>query len=746
MSVPASTRITANGGAFGILPNTTVQTPTGVLGPVVNVKSFGAIGTLLSTMGIINASSFELTVTDATGWVLHAGIGVQGAGVGGIPLVARVTKIDGNLLTLDTAASVSVFGAVVENNDHDPIQEALDMPGATYVPAGQYVNGTPHAYAADNSLEINKPFFIDDNKTWYGDGEALSNIKVCDDAGQRIPSRTGVVYTFDGVDIYHRASAMAVNRQNSDWFVSTSGKTKNVTIFGLTLDGNKENQPNDYARGDDTGGAVPRPLISSTKLTDSVTSGTLITGHQYRVFITYTDGSGNETGGSAETNYDNIGTAFDVNLPPTPSEAHGVYIYVRDKDNSAEYFGPETPRFERQGPFATNLSVVTITDHVPGLFHERGELIPQPANSGSDYGISMINCDNWNVHDVEIKEFVVEGLYMSNVSNSRLSDFSIHDGARFGWGIAGDIDTLIVTNPNIKQNASGGVDIEPIGGDPRVLKSIQWTGGFVTDHLRTGNGIALVININSSNSTFQDCSITGVIFDNNFKDFLCGTGSATGVTIKGLTFTGNTIRNSRNRACQVTCESSGDFSSNSFDNNGRDPWVAPDWNTLAVKTDVMRFDGAAPWNVSNNDVVPCENGPGWAFISTHPDAENYILNGNRYRGYSPGFAYFASFASPIRKHSVANNTMVGKVALQAITTPYKSAADEAENVAIGGSDTSLDVVMDRQMAGNYKVVPSFDWDAGDYAIINQSAQAFTINWANAPGGGGSTLSWSTALI
>jgi MSHA biogenesis protein MshQ len=81
----------------------------------------------VATTGDIAAADTALTVASATGFAVGDQVLVAGAGASGDDLVSAITAIAGTAVTLATAASTDVVGAVVQKAGFSYMDEALDL-------------------------------------------------------------------------------------------------------------------------------------------------------------------------------------------------------------------------------------------------------------------------------------------------------------------------------------------------------------------------------------------------------------------------------------------------------------------------------------------------------------------------------------------------------------------------------------------------------------------------------------------
>ena len=116
----------------------------------ISVADYGATGSSESTTGTITASSTSLTVADASDFSVGQSISIAGAGnatAGAIDntgyFVSTISAISGNVITLADAAVTAVSGALVQHDDRDAIQSAINAAfdaggGVVFFPSGVY--------------------------------------------------------------------------------------------------------------------------------------------------------------------------------------------------------------------------------------------------------------------------------------------------------------------------------------------------------------------------------------------------------------------------------------------------------------------------------------------------------------------------------------------------------------------------------------------------------------------------------
>jgi hypothetical protein len=81
----------------------------------------------IATTGDILSTTTALNVSSATGFAIGDQVVVAGAGVGGDDLVSAITTVAGTAITLATAASTDVVGAVVQRAGFSYMDEPLDL-------------------------------------------------------------------------------------------------------------------------------------------------------------------------------------------------------------------------------------------------------------------------------------------------------------------------------------------------------------------------------------------------------------------------------------------------------------------------------------------------------------------------------------------------------------------------------------------------------------------------------------------
>ena len=114
-----------------------------------SVSKYGASGAGTNqTLGGINAGANALTVSSTASFAVGHGIFIAGAGAAGARLVATITAIVGNIITISIAASTTVIGAVVKHDDTAAINAAIAAAynaggGEVYFPNGHYRCAAP---------------------------------------------------------------------------------------------------------------------------------------------------------------------------------------------------------------------------------------------------------------------------------------------------------------------------------------------------------------------------------------------------------------------------------------------------------------------------------------------------------------------------------------------------------------------------------------------------------------------------
>lgn len=82
-------------------------------------------GSPFRTTGAISSGSNVLTAASSATFAAGQGIYIAGAGAGGAPLIATITTIEANTITIDQPASTTVSGALVQHDDTDALNELL---------------------------------------------------------------------------------------------------------------------------------------------------------------------------------------------------------------------------------------------------------------------------------------------------------------------------------------------------------------------------------------------------------------------------------------------------------------------------------------------------------------------------------------------------------------------------------------------------------------------------------------------
>jgi hypothetical protein len=122
-----------------------------------SVTKYGASGAgATQTTGGITSGTTALTVASTSSFAVGQGILIAGAGAAGVRLVASITTIVGNVITLSIAASTTVSGVAVKHDDSAAINAAIAAAynaggGEVYFPNGHYRCAAP-LNAATNSV------------------------------------------------------------------------------------------------------------------------------------------------------------------------------------------------------------------------------------------------------------------------------------------------------------------------------------------------------------------------------------------------------------------------------------------------------------------------------------------------------------------------------------------------------------------------------------------------------------------
>jgi hypothetical protein len=232
-----------------------------------------------------------------------------------------------------------------------------------------------------------------------------------------------------------------------------------------------------------------------------------------------------------------------------------------------------------------------------------------------------------------------------------------------------------------------------------------------------------------------------------------GEGGITGREISGLRFKGCRFEKSLNRAFQVNSPCSGIIDSCSIHENTFPIWTAPYYHVLAADTNQITLNCVpqasgyitkSSWSITNNLIRNRHPDGNASAIYVGTGGYGHTVMGNVFE-YPAGYPYFFETQGRMTTHIVKGNTMTGNVQCIQENTPSTQCNEEANSVAVGAAATTLNVTLTKDMIQpNYDVYVDFGWGllaAGEWWITNKKSKSFTINWTNAPGGGGSTLNW-----
>ena len=273
--------------SLDVMGSSAVQGPR----PYIDVTSgaYGATGDggAEVTAGSVNAGSNQLTIGSTTGaWKIGMGLYVAGAGAGGDTLLAKVTAINGNVLTLSANASTSVSSAAVQDDDTLAIQEAIStfcggtLGGSIFFPPGNYsvsqpqsVNPSGVPFTLCSFMHIVGGDNLHPTGTAFAMPPAASIVARCLSSpnsqplfGSYYPSNNN---TFENIAISGCNKAVETNSQtmtfkNAHLSVGTSGLTDNsalhlfntfwVWIYGGELTGT-HSAPDLLLTGDNCGGS-----------------------------------------------------------------------------------------------------------------------------------------------------------------------------------------------------------------------------------------------------------------------------------------------------------------------------------------------------------------------------------------------------------------------------------------------------------------------------------------------------------
>lgn len=618
-----------------------------------NARDFGAIGVPFTATCATQASTPVVTFSGSlpAGLIVGSGIGIVGAGATDVNSIryfptpthrARVTAINGLQVTLDAAPAVTAASAQVYCDDSLPIQAAIDATtdGEVYLPPGTYLLGVPDA-------KNNAPLFLRSGVTLRGAGSSLTTLKVCDRAAQiphALGSRAAYFYgVLDAAWQYPHASAI-VNahhtmwHRNQPWDVPHLANDPllvtdvNVGVRDLSIDGNCDNQPANYVRGNMTEGVIadPRAFVALAEV--NVEGGSLVVGHTYYVVVTYLDSLGRESTGRRNSITLTAGhNAIQLTMLTPPSGAVGQRIYVKDYESDpadrerwpyADWISDATLKAQWAQlwevidlPFKAAGAQVMISAHAEGTTYAPGSGGIGFASACNSTGIFFDNVRGALVENVNIKNFVVDGYclaYIEQFDNQpahptedvTFRNMIIQRCSRGAGGItAGNVHRILHENVRMF-DCFWGVDFEPVGGATGPIEDITFRRCSFSGFFQGSSG-GLVI-VSRENTPIHRFLVDDCDFEDSFFGISCNNNDLT-ITIQNSRF-----RNNRYAAITANACARGLVDACLFEFNGRSYPPPPDnlqdmggYGAALLAPPLGNTDrfGFPIWQLSNNRIV-----------------------------------------------------------------------------------------------------------------------------------------------
>jgi Right handed beta helix region/Pectate lyase superfamily protein len=738
----------------------------------INVKCSGAIGQVLVTTGTINAGSNQLTLhqlalASVTGWIVDAGIGIVGAGPANASLVTKVVKISGKTLTLAHIATNKVTNALVTSDDSIAIQAAVDSlgphGGTVFLPAGTYIIGTEGA-------TTNQPIFVGSNIRLLGSGRGATTLQLPNNVKQAAIGVPGFP-----------AASIFINKGNTWWFkgdqqLPLPSADSNVSIAHMTLDGNKDGQTSVYMHGNQTKNPpVPDPFGGLNPKGVSDVNGRLAPG-DFHLCVTYADLDGKETGKSPtyDIQIDATQNAIEVGLPPIPSEAKRIIVYIAlfilGKSEKQDANGNDL--FERQDLFPLplpnpNALIVTAHDPLADKFIPPGTGILKGGEGGAHDGIYLDQISDCYIHDLEIRNCVLDGLAISfigdgvgpiTVRDSLFEAIWSHDNGRTGMTITGNAESLRFEDCWMDRNRAWGFDIEPVFPQ-NPIRDIHFLNCRFSSSGLAGIAIAPIAEGPVDNLSLTNCELDG-------NTVGLGASAAVG-KLTNCRLIGCTFRRNRNVACIINAPGYGLILGCDFDQNSAPEFTHfPNYIPGSAEESQLVFeDNTSNWRVIGNRFRPCPLCTNSTAINPRGNCGGLIIVGNHFDSGGVAKKDFvgSSNGQDFRTagHIIHSNTGDGYLYDSTHLLPIDMSVDlplilggpltKARNVLVLPPSTTL--VSNPKMAimlptalatTDYQVAVTLYWDAGGWWISNKTTMGFTINWAAGPTAR-TTLDWTLYL-
>jgi len=706
----------------------------------------------------VHAGSNQLTLANVTGWIVDAGIGIVGAGPANASLVTRVVKISGNTLTLAHIATNTVTNALVTSDDSVAIQAAIDslgpQGGTVFLPVGTYIIGTAGA-------NTNQPIFVGSNIQLLGSGRGATILRLANDVKQIAIGEPGFP-----------AASLIINKGNTWWFQGNQPlppADSNVSIAHMTLDGNKDGQTSIFRKGNQTKNPpVPDPFGGLDPKGISNANGTLTPG-DYHLCLTYTDLDGNETGKSEtdDVHVDASQNAIEVGLPPTPADAHQIVVYLArftlDASGHVVFEQQDADGnelFERQSPLPLPLpnpnALLVIAHHsTADEFIPPGTGIIGKGEAGAHDGMYLDQISNCYIHDLEIRNFVLDGIDVSSsgpviVRDSLFEAIWSHDNGRTGMTITGNAQSLRFVDRWMDRNTAQGFDIEPTSSQMPIqdihFVNCRFSGSY--------HGLAIAPR---KQAPVDNLSLTNCELDGNLFGLVASAavGKLTNCRLIGCTF-----RRNRNVACLINATGYGLILGCDFDQNSAPEFTHfPNYIPGSAEASQLIFeDNTSNWRVIGNRFRPCPLCTNSTAVEPRGNCSGLVIVGNHFDsgGVANHFFVGSSHGQDFRTagHIIHSNTgdgflfdSTGPAIDKSVGLPLTLGGPLTKDrgVSVTAAMQSINISLSPALATtNYQVAVTLSWNGGGWWISNKATTGFTINWAIAPTIA-TTLDWTLYL-
>ena len=503
---------------------------------------------------------------------------------------------------------------------------------------GTYIIGTPNPNLSPTIN--NQPLLLGSNIHIRGKGIGKTILQICDEANMLAPYLLNDPRRNQGC-FFWTAGPIFINRGNTWWSTGATADMNqpydtNIEIEGITFDGNKNHQstvyealyrPNETAIHDISEHYGINPSIFWEGVNDG--GGKLPQG-TYDAWVRWQDAQGNEGRMSWYGTYP-IGpgnNAIKISLPPIyPEGAFAVVPYIRRADYSNSDSNVDSDanevdqcgngRYERQEPIPlTNIKwdgnpdkpnwptvrILSHTHYPRGNINTQGNFrTPERVSLFGDAGASstcyFYVAENVRVHDIEARNFALDGVMIARVRNCRFDKMHVHHNGRWGISVVTDYFQNVEFNDCVVElNESGGVDMEPPAG-----QGLRWNRcSFLNQGLSVG--ISLV------GKSCEDLEFNACTFDGSYL-FHLGVNNAGG-TINNLKINDCVFKNNY-RTCIAIYgneikDTTGEISGCTFEEaNGRAPEYGPVYYYAAGDVSTIILEGSrTTFSIANNLFKP----------------------------------------------------------------------------------------------------------------------------------------------